>query len=97
MTRTGPCCTPGADAPGSPADDEGTAMTKDERLAAARARFDETVRMLRQRLGESAVATSEFRDNFRVLVDGERAYEVLEALKADGFDMLAELGGADYR
>jgi NADH-quinone oxidoreductase subunit C len=71
-------------------------MTKAERLAAARARFDETVRKLRQKLGESAVTTSEFRDNFRVLVGPDRAYEALEHLKADGFDLLAELGGADY-
>ena len=70
-------------------------MTKADRLAAARTRFDETVRMLRLKFGE-AFTTSEFRDNFRVIVDAAKAYDVLAALKADGFDALSELGGADY-
>ena len=71
-------------------------MTKAERLTAARARFDETVKKLRSKFGDSAIAPSEFRDNFRVQVAAERAFEVLEHLKADGFDALSELGGADY-
>jgi NADH-quinone oxidoreductase subunit C len=71
-------------------------MTKAERIAAARARFEQTVGRLRQKVGEQTFTTSEFRDNFRILVDGQRAYGVLEALKADGFDALSELGGADY-
>lgn len=57
---------------------------------------DETVQKLRQRFGD-AVTTSSFRDNFRVIVPAESAHDVLASLKNDhGFDMLVELGGADY-
>src|SRR3954447_23985150 len=73
-----------------------TAMTKAERLAAARNRFDETVKRLRLKVGDEAITVSDFRDNFRVVVDAARAYDVLASLKADGFDLLSELGGADY-
>jgi NADH-quinone oxidoreductase subunit C len=72
-----------------------TAMTKAERLATTRTRFEETVKSLRQKFGDT-FTTSEFRDNFRVIVDAARTYDVLTALKADGFDALSELGGADY-
>ncbi len=71
-------------------------MTKAERLAAVRARFDETVRSLRLKFGDAAITTSEFRDNFRAHVSADRVYAALELLKANGFDLLAELGGADY-
>ncbi len=58
---------------------------------------DDIVARLKGRFGEGAFTTSKFRDNFRVHVVAERAYELLEFLKRDcGFDMLAELGGADY-
>jgi NADH-quinone oxidoreductase subunit C len=72
-------------------------MAKAERLAALRQRFEETVGRLTQRVGAQAFTTSEFRDNFRVHVDAGRVYSVLEFLARDcGFDMLMELGGADY-
>jgi NADH-quinone oxidoreductase subunit C len=55
------------------------------------------VELLTQRFGASAIATSQFRDNFRVIVDSGRVFELLECLKrAGGFDMLAELTAADY-
>ncbi len=55
------------------------------------------VDLLKQRFGEGAYATSQFRDNFRVLVDAGRVYSVLECLKQEGgFDYLAELTAADY-
>jgi NADH-quinone oxidoreductase subunit C len=58
---------------------------------------EETVVKLRQRFGEGAIATSQFRDNFRVHVGADQAYDVLAHLKNEcGFDMLVELGGADY-
>jgi NADH-quinone oxidoreductase subunit C len=60
-------------------------MTREEILAG-----------LRQKLGPDDLATSEFRDNFRLVVGAGRVYAVLEHLKQSGFDMLAELGGADY-
>lgn len=43
------------------------------------------------------VGTSEFRDNKRVTVPAEKAYDALKLLKDQaGFDMLADLGGIDY-
>jgi NADH-quinone oxidoreductase subunit C len=60
-------------------------MTHDEILAKLHAKFGETF------------TTSEFRDNRRIIVPAERVYAVLEFLKEQcGFDMLVELGGADY-
>jgi NADH-quinone oxidoreductase subunit C len=69
---------------------------KAEQLAPLKARFDATVARLGSRFGEGGFTTSQFRDNFRVLVEPARLYAVLEFLKADGFDMLAELSAADY-
>lgn len=44
-----------------------------------------------------AVGTSEFRDNKRVTVPAEKAYDALKLLKEQaGFDMLCDLGGIDY-
>lgn len=48
-----------------------------------------------------AFATGEFRDNKRVMVPADKAFEtvfpLLKCLKDEcGFDMLAELGGVDY-
>ena len=58
---------------------------------------EEIVTKLRDKFGADGFTTSEFRDNRRVLVPGERVYAVLEFLKEQcGFDLLAELGGADY-
>ena len=66
-------------------------MTKAERLAAARVRFDETVRKLRLTVGGEAVAVSEFRDNFRVVVDAGRSYDVLEAMTGHAETVLQRL------
>ena len=47
--------------------------------------------------GQGELTTSEFRDNIRVHVSAERAYELLETLKNEhGFDMLFELTAVDY-
>jgi NADH-quinone oxidoreductase subunit C len=55
------------------------------------------VELLTQRVGAGSFATSQFRDNFRVIVDAGRVFAVLECLKRDaGFDMLAELTATDY-
>jgi len=72
-------------------------MATADDLARLRARFEEVTGRLKQRFGEGAFTTSEFRDNFRVHVEAGRAYDLLAYLKDDcGFDLLAELGGADY-
>jgi NADH-quinone oxidoreductase subunit C len=43
------------------------------------------------------LATSEFRDNRRILVEPEQTFDVLAALKNEhGFNMLFELTAADY-
>jgi NADH-quinone oxidoreductase subunit C len=56
---------------------------------------DELVAKLNERFG--GVTASAFRDNFRVIVGTAKAHEVLAHLKSDhGFDMLVELGAADY-
>ena len=58
---------------------------------------EETLANLRERFGADAFTTSEFRDNRRVHVGADRLYEALEFLKQGcGFDMLVELGAADY-
>src|SRR4051794_5550259 len=71
-------------------------MAATERIAAMRTAFEQTVSRLKGNVGEAALTTSEFRDNFRVHVGADRLEAVLTFLKADGFDLLAELGGADY-
>jgi NADH-quinone oxidoreductase subunit C len=66
-------------------------------LSYLRQRFEATVARLRERFGADDVTPSSFRDNFRVQVSPPKLYAVLEHLKNEhGFDMLAELGGADY-
>lgn len=58
---------------------------------------EELISRLREKFGADGFSTSEFRDNRRLIVAAERVYAVLEYLKnACGFDLLAELGGADY-
>ena len=58
---------------------------------------EEIVSKLRERFGEEAVTSSEFRDNKRVTVPAEQVFGVLELLKRDcGFNQLAELSAADY-
>ncbi|HEY7328889.1 MAG TPA: NADH-quinone oxidoreductase subunit C [Gemmataceae bacterium] len=57
---------------------------------------EDIIAKLREKFGD-AFTTSEFRDNHRVIVPAERVYAVLEFLKQQcGFDLLSELGGADY-
>src|SRR5262245_58555400 len=71
--------------------------TTAEHLAGLRSRFEALVARLKERLGEGAFTTSEFRDNFRVHVPPEGLRGALEFLKNGcGFDMLAELSAADY-
>jgi NADH-quinone oxidoreductase subunit C len=65
-------------------------------LAPLRTRFEATLGRLRGKLGEGTFTTSQFRDNFRIHVEPARLFAVLEFLKDDGFDMLAELSAADY-
>jgi NADH-quinone oxidoreductase subunit C len=57
---------------------------------------DATLERIRARF-PSECTTSEFRDNFRILVDAEHVFAVLKCLKDEcGFDMLADLSGVDY-
>lgn len=59
--------------------------------------YDEILTKVRNRFGADRVATSEFRDNRRLTVDAGQVFAVLKLLKEEcGFDLLAELGGADY-
>src|ERR1700722_15031983 len=56
-----------------------------------------TIDTLTQRLGADSFSTAKFRDNQRIHVVAERAFEFLKALKDEcGFDMLAELTAVDY-
>ena len=71
-------------------------MAATDRIAMMRAAFEQVVTRLKGKLGDGSLTTSEFRDNFRVLVEAGRLEAVLTFLKADGFDMLAELSAADY-
>jgi NADH-quinone oxidoreductase subunit C len=58
---------------------------------------DSTITRLRESLGVDGFQTSEFRDNFRVIVKVEKVFDTLKFLKEScGFDMLAELTAADY-
>lgn len=57
--------------------------------------FDATVTKLREKFADG-FTTSSFRDNRRVHVSADKAFDVLAALKGMGFDLLVELGGADY-
>jgi NADH-quinone oxidoreductase subunit C len=56
-----------------------------------------TLNQLRDRFGADGFATSEFRDNFRVIVRRDRLFAVLDCLKREcGFDMLIDISAADY-
>lgn len=58
---------------------------------------DETVKRLRDKFGADQFMTSAFRDNRRIHVPAEILFGVLQYLKQEcGYDMLVELGGADY-
>lgn len=53
--------------------------------------------VLNERFGADGFATSEFRDNRRVIVAPQRLLAVLQCLKQEcGFDMLADLSAVDY-
>src|SRR4051794_10131462 len=57
--------------------------------------FDVIVSALKTRFAD--LATSEFRDNRRVIVKPAQVFDVLKSLKDEhGFDMLFELTAADY-
>jgi len=58
---------------------------------------DAALTKLKERFGPDGFRTSEFRDNFRVIVPQARLFEVLKCLKDDcGFDMLSDLTAVDY-
>jgi NADH-quinone oxidoreductase subunit C len=71
-------------------------MADASRISAIRERFEATVAKLRELFGQDRFATSTFRDNCRVIVPAGDIHPVLNALKGMGFDMLVELGAADY-
>jgi NADH-quinone oxidoreductase subunit C len=72
-------------------------MPGEDKWTRQRERFAALAAALRQRFGPDAFTASEFRDNFRLHVAAPCLYEVLEHLKSEaGFDLLVELGGADY-
>ena len=71
-------------------------MAATDRIAVMRTAFELVVARLKGKFGDGALTTTEFRDNFRVLVDADKVKATLTFLKADGFDMLVELGAADY-
>jgi len=78
-------------------DEKGNDMANADHLARLRETFQSTVTRLREKFGADGITTSEFRDNFRVLVGADRVFAVLEYLKGTaGFDMLVELSAADY-
>src|SRR6267378_2980581 len=57
--------------------------------------FDTIVTALKSTFAD--LATSEFRDNRRIVVPAAHVFELLKALKIEhGFDMLFELTAADY-
>jgi NADH-quinone oxidoreductase subunit C len=57
--------------------------------------FDTIIAALKTKLGD--LASSEFRDNRRIVVAPARLFDVLKSLKEEhGFDMLFELTAADY-
>ncbi len=60
-------------------------------------KYEDAVAKLREKFEADAITTSEFRDNRRVNVAAEQVFDVAEFLKLTcGFDMLVELGAADY-
>ncbi len=57
---------------------------------------DTTLTKLREKFPDG-ITTSEFRDNFRVIVQPGQLYAVLEHLKQQcGFDLLVDITAADY-
>jgi len=56
-----------------------------------------TLGILRDRFGADKFTTSEFRDNFRIIVAPTQVFAALQCLKHDcGFDMLIDITAADY-
>lgn len=56
-----------------------------------------TLGQLPEWLGEGTYKTAQFRDNLRIYIEPDRLIEALQTLKErGGFEMLTELGGADY-
>jgi NADH-quinone oxidoreductase subunit C len=52
---------------------------------------------LKERFDSDGFMTSEFRDNWRIIVSPERLYALLECLEQEhGFDMLVDITAADY-
>jgi NADH-quinone oxidoreductase subunit C len=59
--------------------------------------FEQSLDRVRSRCGSERIGRSEFRDNRRVHVPADLLLEALRCLKEEcGYDMLVELGGADY-
>jgi NADH-quinone oxidoreductase subunit C len=53
--------------------------------------------LLRDRFGADGFATSQFRDNRRIIVPADKLFECLKCLKEEcGFDMLFEITAVDY-
>jgi NADH-quinone oxidoreductase subunit C len=58
---------------------------------------DAILTKLREKLGADGFKTSEFRDNFRVIVAADKIFEMLKLLKEQcGFDMLIDVTCVDY-
>jgi NADH-quinone oxidoreductase subunit C len=58
---------------------------------------DAMLQFLRKRYPDLELATSEFRDNFRLIVPADRCFEVLRWLKeAASFDQLTDITAVDY-
>src|SRR5882724_4320887 len=58
---------------------------------------DELLQKVQAACGSVSLQTSEFRDNFRIVVPVEAVFVALKCLKVDcGFNMLADLSGIDY-
>src|SRR5262249_53166237 len=58
---------------------------------------EQTLQLLREKLGSETFTTSEFRDNLRVNVAPEKVLAALECLKETAaFDMLVDVTAADY-
>ena len=53
------------------------------------------VELLNYKTG-ATVKTESFRDNLRLIVPAEKAFQSLLCLKAEGFDFLCDIAGIDY-
>lgn len=57
---------------------------------------DSILGKLRQVIGTDGFTTTEFRDNFRIVVTAERLHAALKCLKENGFDLLVDVTAVDY-